>query len=63
MLKHWIEKHLKLFAVLLLGLAAANGWVAYQIFSLHPVMAVENVAMAALIILGVTLLSQTNGSN
>lgn len=63
MLKQWIEKHFNLCGVLLLVLAALNGWVAYQIFPTHPVMAAGNGAMAALIVLGVILLSVTNRSN
>ena len=49
MLKKWLEEHLKLFGVLLLFLAALNGWVAYAIFSDHPIMASANAAMAVVI--------------
>jgi hypothetical protein len=55
MLKRWLEEHCKFFGVLLLGLAALNGWVAYAIFSDHPIMASANAAMAVVIALGVAL--------
>jgi len=56
MLKKWLEEHLKVFGVVLLALAALNGWVAYAIFPEHPIMALANGAMAGVIILGVILL-------
>jgi hypothetical protein len=55
MLKKWLEEHLKLVGVLLLGLATLNGWVAYAIFPEHPIMASANAAMAVVIALGVAL--------
>jgi hypothetical protein len=54
--KQWIEKHFKLFGILLLVLAALNGWVAYEIFPEHPIMALANGAMAIVIVAGVILL-------
>lgn len=56
MLKKWLEGHLKVFGVLLLALAALNGWVAYAIFLDHPLMALGNGAMAVVIVVGVILL-------
>jgi hypothetical protein len=55
MLKRRIEDHLKWFMVLLLLLAAFNAGAAYETFPDHPIMAIANGAMAALIILGVIL--------
>jgi hypothetical protein len=55
MLKRWLEEYHKAFAVLLLVLAALNGWIAHAIFSKHPMMALTNGAMAVLIVLGVIL--------
>jgi hypothetical protein len=55
MLQKWIEKHFKLFGILLLVVAALNGWVAYAIFPEHPIMASANGAMAVVIALGVAL--------
>lgn len=63
MLKQWLEDHFKLFGVLLLVLAVLNAGAAYETFPEHPIMAIANGAMAALIILGVILLSQRNGAN
>ena len=54
--KNWIEKHIKLFRVLLLILAAVNTWVASEIFPDYPVMALANGAMAIVIVVGVILL-------
>ncbi len=53
MLKEWFEEHYELVRVLQLVLAAINGWVAYAIFSEHPLMALANGAMAVAILLGV----------
>ncbi len=55
-MKKWLEEHLKLFGVLLLVLAALNGFIAYAIFPQHPIMALANGVMAVAIILGVILL-------
>ncbi|TAM79621.1 MAG: hypothetical protein EPN47_17620 [Acidobacteria bacterium] len=55
MFKEWIEKHFKLFGILLLILAALNGWIAYEIFLDYPIMALANGAMAVVIVLGVAL--------
>lgn len=54
-MKKWLEEHFKLFGVLLLLLAALNGWVGYSIFPAHPIMAFANGAMAGVITLGVML--------
>ena len=56
MLKECFEEHYGLVRVLLLVLAAINGWVAYAIFPEHPIMALANGAMAVVIVLGVLLL-------
>ena len=56
MLKKWLEEHFKLFGVLLLVMAALNGWVAYEIFPDYPIMALANGAMAVAILVGVILL-------
>lgn len=56
MLKEWFEEHYELVRVLLLVLAAINGWMAYAIFPEHPIMASANAAMAVVIALGVILL-------
>ena len=56
MLKGWIEKHLKLFGVLLLVLAAVNTWIASEIFLDYPILALANGAMAIVIVVGVILL-------
>ncbi len=61
MFKKWIEKHFKLFGVLLLVLAALNGWIAYSIVLEHPIMAVANVATAAVIVLDVVRFWRTGG--
>lgn len=63
MLKRWLEEHYKFFGVLLLILAALNGWVAYTIFPEHPIMAAANATMALVIVLGVVLLWRAGGSN
>lgn len=55
MLKRWFEEHLRLFGALLLVLAVLNGGAAYKTFPEHPIIAIANGAMAALIILGVIL--------
>jgi hypothetical protein len=54
--KKWIEKHLNLFGVLLLILAAVNTWIASEIFLDYPIMALANGAMAIVIVVGVMLL-------
>jgi hypothetical protein len=54
-MKKWLGEHLKLFGILLLVLSALNGWVAYAIFSDHPIMGSANAAMAVVIALGVAL--------
>jgi hypothetical protein len=51
--KKWIEQHFKLFGVLLLVLAALNGWVAYSIVLAHPIMAMANAVTALVIVLDV----------
>ena len=61
MFKKWIDEHFKLFVVLLLVLAALNGWVAYRIFANYPVMALVNGLMAVVIALGVILLWGAGG--
>ena len=54
--KKWIEKHFKLFRVLLLILAAVNTWAASEIFPHYPIMGLANGTMAIVIIVGVILL-------
>lgn len=54
--KRWIEKHLKLFGVLLLIMAGLNTWVASEIFLDYPILALANGAMAILIAVGVIAL-------
>lgn len=61
MFKKWIDEHFKLFGVLLLVLAALNGWAAYRIFANYPVMALVNGLMAVVIALGVILLWGAGG--
>jgi hypothetical protein len=51
--KKWIDKHFKLFGVLLLVLAAVNTWVASEIFLDYPITALANGAMAIVIVVGV----------
>ncbi|MCL5005938.1 MAG: hypothetical protein M1404_05340 [Acidobacteria bacterium] len=63
MFEKWIEKHFKLFGVLLLVLAALNGWIAYRIFLEHPIMALANGAMAVVITVGVILSWGTGETN
>lgn len=55
-LKKWIEKHFKLFRVLLLILAAVNTWVASEILPHYPIMGLANGTMAIVIVVGVILL-------
>ena len=55
MFKEWIDKHFKLYGILLLVLAALNGWVACEIVSDYPIMALANGAMAVVIVFGVIL--------
>ena len=55
MLKKWLEEYPQALAVLLLVLAAVNGWIAHAIFPKHPIMALANGAMAAVVVLGVAL--------
>lgn len=56
MFKKWIEKHFKLFGVLLLVVAVLNGWIAYETFADHPIMALANGVMTIVIVVGVLLL-------
>ncbi len=56
MSKKWIEKHFKLFGVLLLIMAGLNAWVAYEIFAQHPLITLTNGVMAIVIVVGVMLL-------
>lgn len=56
MFKKWIEKHFKLFGVLLLVMAALNTWAASEIFLDYPIMALANGALAIVIVVGVLLL-------
>lgn len=55
MLQKWFERHFKLAGVLLLLLAAVNGWIAYSIFPRYTLMALANGAMAFVSVLGVIL--------
>lgn len=55
MFKKWLDGYHKALAVLLLVLAALNGWIAHAILSKHPVMALAHAAMALVIVLGVIL--------
>ncbi len=54
MLKEWFEDHYKLLKVVLVVLAALNGWIAYAIFPEHPIMASANASMAVVIIAGIS---------
>jgi hypothetical protein len=54
--KKWIEEHFKLFGVLLLLLEALNTWVASEISTRYPIMALANGAMGIVIVVGVILL-------
>ena len=56
MFKKWLDGYHKALAVLLLVLAALNGWIADAILPRHPIMALTNGAMAVVIVLGVILL-------
>ena len=55
MRKCWLEDHYKAVSFLLLILAAANTWVASEIFLDYPLMALANGAMAIVIVVGVIL--------
>jgi hypothetical protein len=61
MCKEWLEEHYKALRVLLLVLAALNGWIAYAILPEHSIMALANGVMAVLIILGVILSRRVGG--
>jgi hypothetical protein len=61
--KKWIEEHFKLFGVLLLVLAALNGWVAYSIVFEHPIMAMANTVTAAVIVLDVVRFWRAGGQD
>lgn len=61
--KKWSEKHFKLFGLVLLLLAGVNGWAAYAIFPVHPVLASLNLVMAVLMALSVVLSWQAGGSS
>jgi hypothetical protein len=56
MFRKWFEEHFKLMRILLLVMAALNGWVAYRIFNEYPIVALLNGLMAIAITLGVMLL-------
>ena len=56
MVKKRLEECPKVFAIVLLMLAAVNGWIAHAIFPKHPIMALANGAMAVVIIMGVALI-------
>jgi len=55
MVKKRLEECRKVFAIVLLMLAAVNGCIAHAIFPEHPIMALTNGAMAVAIVLGVAL--------
>ena len=55
MVKKRLEECPKVFAIVLLMLAAVNGWIAHAIFPKHPIKALANGAMAVAIVLGVAL--------
>jgi hypothetical protein len=61
--KKWIEKHFKLFGVLLLVLAALNGCVAYSIVLEHPIMAMANAVTAVVIVLDVVRFWRAGGQD
>jgi hypothetical protein len=61
--KVWLEGYYKALKVLLLDLAALNGWIAYAILPKHPILAVATCTMALLIVLGVTLLCRVSSPN
>ena len=63
MRKEWSENHFKALRVLLLVLAALNGWTAYAILPEHPILASANFAMAVLIVMGVVLSRRAGGPN
>jgi hypothetical protein len=56
MFRKWFEQHFKLTRILLLVMAALNGWVASRIFNEYPIMSLLNGLMAIAITLGVILL-------
>jgi hypothetical protein len=56
MFRKWFEEHFKLMRILLLVMAALNGWVAYGIFNEYPIMALLNGLMAIAITIGVIML-------
>jgi hypothetical protein len=62
MLRKWLEEDYKALSVLLLVLAALNGWIAYAILHEHPVMALANAAMAVVIVLGVIICRRAGGA-
>jgi hypothetical protein len=54
-LRQWLDDHFKFVGTFLLILAVLNGWISYTIFPEHPIMALANGAMAAMLALGVIL--------
>lgn len=61
MRKEWLEDYYKALRVLLLVLAALNGWIGYAILPEHPIMALANSVMAVLIVLRVILSRRAGG--
>ena len=49
----WFRQQRRLWAVALLGLAGLQLWTAYMARAAHPYLALTNVLMAAILILGV----------
>ncbi len=55
MLRDWVGEHHRAVCTFLFALAVLNGWISYTIYSQHPLMALANAAMAAVLVLGVIL--------
>ncbi len=51
MLRRWMMEHRRSVYVIFLALAALNGWAAFSMRWPHPLMALANGAMAALLVL------------
>ena len=56
-----LEGYHKVLRVLLLVLAAMNGWIAYAILPKHPILAGANCTMALLIVLGLVFSPRAGG--
>ena len=46
---NWMTSHRRTVYVIFLALAGLNGWLSYQMFAPHPLLALANAAMALLL--------------